>query len=132
MYNEATLKYLQSKMPWLFMVDGKLINPDNLPTFAQMIVDAFIAGQKQQIMDIETKEYLQRKIIQDIEDMADDVSILWEEDETLPPISIIANLILFAEKYDINFWDIVKSNCSPYEEKRLKYIFNNNGLDGFK
>lgn len=57
MYNEATLKYLESKMPHLF-IDGKLINPDNLPINARCYVDSFIAGQQSVLNpDIQTTEY---------------------------------------------------------------------------
>jgi hypothetical protein len=84
-------------------------------------------------MDKETKEYLQNKIVQDIENMADDVSIIFDEAEEtgLPSITIIADLIMFAKKNGVDFWKTVKKNCSKYEHNRLKYIFNNNTDEGF-
>lgn len=85
-------------------------------------------------MDKETKEYLQNNIIRDIEQMADDVSIVFDEatETGLPPITIIANLIVFAKKNDVDFWKTVKSNRSKYEYERLNYIFETNGLEGFE
>lgn len=82
-------------------------------------------------MDKETKEYLKEAIIHDIETMADDVSICFDEEETDTPFRIISKLAKFANKNGIDFWDIVKSNRTDYEFRRLTYLFENNNLDGF-
>ena len=80
-------------------------------------------------MDKETKEYLQNKIIQDIEEMADDVSIFLDEDEKRTPRQVIIDLKVFAMKHGVDFWAIVKSNRTKYENKRLTYIYEKNTMD---
>jgi hypothetical protein len=41
--NEMFESFLLNKMPWLFM-NGRLMNPNNLPSMAQYYKDAFEAG----------------------------------------------------------------------------------------
>jgi hypothetical protein len=80
---------------------------------------------------METKEYISKNIIRDIEELADDVSVLFdnEEDGGGTPKVQIDEMIVFAKKNGIDFWAIVKSNCSPYEKERLEYIYEGKDLE---
>ena len=81
---------------------------------------------------INKEEYISNNIIRDIEELADDVSVLFdkEEDEGAgTPREQMDEFISFAKENGIDLWVFVKSNCSPYEQERLEYIYEGKDLN---
>ncbi len=78
-----------------------------------------------------TTKYIKTHIINDIEELADDVSVLFDihNDGGATPKDQIDKLISLAKKNKIDFWTVVKSNCSSYEKERLEYIYEGKDLD---
>lgn len=68
-----------------------------------------------------TKDFLHRKITQEIIDWADEP--IFDN-----PKQEIDELISLAKENGIDFWQIVKSNCSLYELTRLQYLYEGKDL----
>lgn len=80
------------------------------------------------------EEYIKSKITEDIVNMADEVAIILDaaNESNITPKEELDIFISFASSQNVDFWEVLKENCSLYEYKRLYHIWEGKDIKDFK
>ncbi len=95
-----------------------LIDPSDLQMLIHM---PFTEESEEQIISARAYEYLSVAYVADIEQIADDPSIVEEEGSSFK--DAIDDLIKIGAEIRINFWEHIKENCIAIEYDTLKELY---------
>jgi|GEM_PF-2196718 len=73
--------------------------------------------------------YLKDLLQKDAEDIATDISFF--EQLSLNPKEFIDERISLCHQFNLDFWEWINDNCSDYQSKQLKALYNGENMKEF-
>lgn len=70
-------------------------------------------------------EYIKTLIERDVADLAKDISFFAQM--KIRPKAYIDDMCVLTQKFEMDFWEVVRQNCSEMEVKRLNDMYRGKG-----